>query len=112
MPEPLTLELTPDERRTLEELRDHHPKPHEREKAAALIKVSDGHSANWVARHGLLKPRHPDTLYRWIHRYREEGVAGLRVHPGRGRKPAFSPSLRGRGRSLRGVPPPGALLPP
>ena len=95
MPEPLTLELTEDAREKLEHLRDHSPKPHEREKAAALLKVSDGHSAHWVARHGLLKPRHPDTLYRWIRRYQAEGVTGLSVRAGRGRKPAFSPSVQG-----------------
>lgn len=68
MPEPLTLELTKDARETLKAMRDHHPKPYAREKAAALLKVSDGHSGNRVARHGLLRPRHPDTLYRWVHR--------------------------------------------
>ena len=91
MPEPLILELTEDARATLEAMRDHSPKPHEREKAAALLKIADGHSANGVARHGLLRPRHPDTLYRWVHRYENEGIAGLKVRAGRGRKPAFSP---------------------
>ena len=94
MPRTLTLNLTADERVCLGQLRDHHPRPHMREKAAALLKVSGGFSVPQVARWGLLKPRKPETLYRWIHLYRTEGIAGLRVREGRGRKPAFSPSLR------------------
>ena len=93
MPEPIRLILTDEEREQLEAVRDRDPKPHAREKAAALLKIADGHSGNWVARHGLLRPHHPDTLYRWLRRYRADGVAGLKVRPGRGRKPAFSPSL-------------------
>ena len=92
MPHPL--ELTPQQQTCLEAARDHHPKPYMRERAAALLKVAEGFSVPRVARWGLLKPHDPDTLYRWVHRYREEGIAGLLVRPGRGRKPAFSPSLR------------------
>lgn len=95
MPRPLNLDLSPDERICLEQLRDHHPRPHMREKAAALLKVAGGRPGRRVARDGLLQPRKPETLYRWVHLYRTEGIAGLRVRAGRGRKPAFSPSLRG-----------------
>ena len=92
MPEPLRLDLTPQERRDLEDARDHDPRPYVRERAGGLLKLADGYSGNWIARHGLLKPRSPDTFYRWYHEYRERGVEGLRVKPGSGRKPAFSPS--------------------
>jgi transposase len=37
----------------------------------------------------LLRPHKPDTLYRWLDRYDAEGVAGLVIRAGRGRKPAF-----------------------
>ena len=53
--------------------------------------MADGMPAAAVARTGLLRPRQPDTVYRWFHRYQQEGVAGLADRPGRGRKPAFSP---------------------
>ena len=86
------LVLTPEQRRDLAALRDAAPKPHLRERAAAILKVADGQSAAAVARAGLLRPRQPDTVYRWLARYREAGIAGLRDRPGRGRKPAFSPS--------------------
>jgi hypothetical protein len=86
------LALTPTERAALIELRDTGPKPYLRERAAALLKVADGRSAAAVARAGLLRPRQPDTVYRWLARFRAEGAAGLTIRPGRGRKPAFSPS--------------------
>lgn len=92
MPRILHLELTEAQRAELEAVRDHHARPYLREKAAALLKIAAGLPALQVAQHGLLKPREPDTVYRWLTRYTEAGVAGLSVRAGRGRKPAFSPS--------------------
>jgi transposase len=88
------LALSPDQRHDLERLRATAAQPHLRERAAALLKIADGQSAAAVARAGLLRPRQPDTIYRWLRRFRAEGVAGLKDRPGRGRKPAFSPSPR------------------
>lgn len=92
---PLTLMLTAEQRRELSHVLHHDPLPHLREKAAALLKIADGQSGREVALHGLLRPRRPATVYEWVRRYREAGLAGLRVQPGRGRKPAFSPSAYG-----------------
>ena len=89
------LTLTPEQRETLEQLRDHGPRPYLRERAAALLKVSDGQPAAVVARQGLLRRRDPDPLYDWLDRYRAAGLAGLYIRRGRGRKPAFSPSAAG-----------------
>jgi hypothetical protein len=105
MPEPLRLELNEDEQHALEQARDHDPRPYVRERAAGLLKIAQGYSAHAVARYGLLKPHHPDTVYRWYHRYREEGLQSLRVKPGSGRKPAFSPSAAPAGPG--GTPAPG-----
>lgn len=88
-----TMTLTADERQTLERLRDTAPKAYLRERAAAILKVADGIPAAWVARDGLLRPRDPDTVYAWLNRYGRDGRAGLTIRPGRGRKPAFSPSV-------------------
>lgn len=96
MPKTIHLPLTPAERVMLEAARDHHPKAYLRERAAALLKIADGMPALQVARHGLLKPRDPDTVYRWVRHWQTAGIAGLRVQAGRGRKAAFSPSLPGR----------------
>ena len=91
MPKRRYLRLTEAEKAELADIRDHHEKPYLREKAAALLKVAAGASAHQVALTGLLKPRSPEAVYRWLDRYEAEGVEGLVVRDGRGRKPAFSP---------------------
>jgi len=88
-----TISLTPEQRQALERCRDTSPKPYQRERAAALLKIAAGTSATAVARRGLLRPRRPETVYDWVQRFAAHGVAGLlTLRPGRGRKPAFSPS--------------------
>lgn len=91
MPYPHRLELSADARAGLVAMRDTGSPPYLRERAGALVKIADGQIAAEVARSGLLRPRQPDTVYAWVHRYRAEGPAGLYIRPGRGRKPAFSP---------------------
>ena len=56
-----TLELSDEQRAELERARDRHPKPHVREKAAALLKVAAGQSPHAVAKQGVLKTRDPPT---------------------------------------------------
>lgn len=89
-----TLALSAEQRAELQRARDRHPKAHMREKAAALLKVADGLAAHAVAKHGLLKARDPDTVYRWMDRYLADGLDGLQVKSGRGRKAVFSPSTQ------------------
>ena len=99
-----TLDLDDDARMTLEQGRDHHPYPQVRERCAALLKIAGGMSPNAVALHGLLKRRDPDTVYAWLTRYQQEGLAGILAHRHGGRP-------RGR---LRPTPrdPAGPPLPP
>jgi hypothetical protein len=98
MPKRRYLNLKSDDVRDLKAIRDRHPKAYMRERATALLKINSGTSPHQVALHGLLKPRDPDTIYAWMDRWEAEGLAGMEIHPGRGRKPAFSPSApRGRG---------------
>jgi hypothetical protein len=92
MPSRLKLDLSPTQQQELESLRDHSARPYLRERAAALLKIAAGQSGLATARQGLLRARRPETVYTWVKRYRAQGVAGLTVQPGRGRKPAFSPS--------------------
>lgn len=93
MPGNLKLELTEEQKAELIDLRDHASKPYLRERAAALLKIAGGLSGREVARNRLNKPHWQDTVYEWVKRYRAEGITGLKVRPGSGRKPAFSPSL-------------------
>ena len=93
MPVPTKLELSSQEREALEQMRDHHAKIYARERAAALIKIADGTSATQVAYSGLLKKRYPHAVCDWVRRYKAQGIQGLLMKEGRGRKPSFSPSL-------------------
>lgn len=94
MSAPRELKLTEQERLELEGMRDHAEKPYLRERAAALLKIADGEPLSRVAATGLLKKRAPATVREWVKRFEEQGIAGLSIREGRGRKPAFSPSSR------------------
>ncbi len=83
--------LTAEQREQLTWVLKHDPKPYRRERAAAILQVADGKAAFAVARDGLLVPRAPDTVYGWLDRFEELGIAGLTIAAGRGRKPAHFP---------------------
>ncbi len=82
------LRLSEAETLTLEEGARHHPHPQARERCAALLKVAAGHSPHWVAKHGLLLERDPDSLYQWLRYYAEGGIVALlsRRHGGAHRR--------------------------
>jgi len=77
MPIRRTLELTDSQRQDLQHYRDHDPRPYVRERCAALLKIADGHSPHAVARPGLLKLRHPDTVYDWLNWYERLGIRSV-----------------------------------
>lgn len=81
-----TLKLSSDQRAELVDRRDHDPRPDVRERCAALLKIADGRSPYWVAREGLLRPRHPDTVYGWLNRYEHGGLDELLEHRHGGRR--------------------------
>jgi hypothetical protein len=68
-----TLTLTETQRDELEHHRDHDRRHWVRERCAALLKIADGMTPQAVARHGLLKPRDPDTVYAWLNWYETHG---------------------------------------
>lgn len=92
MPRPLEIHLTDAQRTALIDARDHHSKPYIREQAAAILRVADRRSVRQVAAAGILKPRRRETVKLWVDRFLADGIAGLLVKRGRGRKSAFSPS--------------------
>ena len=91
MPKRRYIHVSQEQRDELGEVVRTDPKPYRRERAAAILKVADGQSAHSVAQQGLLVVRTPDRVYAWLNRYAAEGIAGLTIRSGRGRKPAFSP---------------------
>ena len=92
MPKPLSIVLREDQRAELEQTRDRNPLAYLRERAAAVLKIAAGASGRSTAQTGLLKPRSPDTVYEWGKRYVAQGLAGLTIRAGRGRKPAYAPT--------------------
>src|SRR5260370_34243836 len=94
LPKRLTLDLTPEQYQELVDCRDHHRLPYLRERAAALLFIAAGLTPAYVARYRLLRPRDPDTVYAWLKRYQQEGLTGLLIRKGRGRKPAFFPAYQ------------------
>jgi transposase len=98
MSERRRVELTDEQREELSRIAKRDPKPYRRERAVAILKVAAGEVAARVAAHGLLEPRDPDTIYGWLDRYEEQGVGGLTIASGRGRKPTLSPPRGRRGR--------------
>jgi hypothetical protein len=86
------LELTLEQRAELERVRDR--RAYLRECAAALLKIADGQSTHQVAQTGLHKPWEPDTVYLWLNKYQQQGLAGLVYQP-RGHR-GFSPSASSR----------------
>src|SRR5438105_3844623 len=97
----LTLELSTEQRTELERIRNTDHRPYMRECAAALLKIAAGQSTHQVAKSALHKERQPDTLYRWLSKYKSGGLAAL-VHKPSGHR-GFSPS---RGRSTERPDPP------
>ncbi len=85
----IELTLEPYQIKTLEHMRDHHPVPYLREKAAALLKVAAGETVEAVAQRGLLKPRKVATVRGWVKAYRDQGLGGLYQKQRRTR--SFSP---------------------
>jgi len=86
--------LTAERRADLERTRDRDHRAYLRECAAALLKIADGQSAHHVARHSLNKCHKPATVYGWMNKYQQQGLAGL-IHQARGHR-GFSPSARRR----------------
>lgn len=83
----LTLALSDTQWSDLTDCRDHHPVPAMRERAAAMLVIAAGESPHAGARRGVLRPRHPDTVYGWLKWYRADGVAGWERHlPGGARR--------------------------
>src|SRR5207302_2140209 len=82
-----TLTRTPQERSSLERVRNRDRRPYLRERAATLLKIAEGASPRSVALHGLLRRRKPDTVYTWLREYQSHrcleprpAFLGVRFH--------------------------------
>ena len=102
--------LSEEQEQELRHCRDHHELPYLRMKAAAILKVAAGQTIKQVALGGLNKAVTQECVSAWISRYEQEGLQGLRVQAGRGRKASFSPCAWQRSAKRR-RPSAGRVLP-
>src|SRR6266487_478765 len=91
MPKRLIPTLSDDQIQELTEISKHSPKPYLRERASAILKLAKGQTASNIAAAGLLRQRYYETVSAWFHRFQKDGIEGLKMKGGTGRKPAFSP---------------------
>lgn len=85
MPKRRYLTLSESQRAELEQIARRDSRPYMRERASALLQIADGKSGHWVALHGLLRPRKPDTVYAWLNAYEQGGSTALVQRPRRRR---------------------------
>jgi len=98
MPKRYSVELSDAERAKLEGWVKNPPKPHLRKRAWAILLVADGQPMYEVAEDYRVRV-HRTTVSEWVQRYQSNGITGLKVKPGQGRKPAFFPSGGGGSQS-------------
>ena len=90
MPKRYVIELSDTERAKLERWVKNPPKAYLRKRARAILLVADGKPLYKVAQHSRIRV-HRKTVTEWVKRYQNEGLEGLKVRPGQGRKAAFFP---------------------
>jgi len=76
--------LTDEQVKELEHEAKHAPEAYVRMKALAVLGLHDGHSPTLICR--ILRVSR-QSIYQWQRRYERQGLAGLLMHEGRGRKP-------------------------
>jgi transposase len=93
MPKRLIPILSEEEFSQLTEICHCAARPYLRERASAILKLAKSLTTEQIATTGLLRTRARQTVATWFHRFQSEGIKGLEIKAGRGRKPAFSPSV-------------------
>jgi transposase len=79
--------LTPEEKETLEQGYRNHPKFHVRQRFHSILLSNDGWQVKDIAKLYNTRTR---TIYTWMDRWRNMGIVGLMILPGRGLKPCLS----------------------
>lgn len=108
MPRRIEITLSEADRTTLVRWSRQPPKPYLRERARAILLVAGGMPVYQVAQRLRLRI-HRNAVREWVERFVNEGVAGLKIREGRGRKPTFFPPAAER--SHPSTHPPAASAP-
>lgn len=95
MPKRYTIELPEPEKQKLESWLKNPPRPYLRERARAILQVSQGKTIEATAQ--ALRVRvHRNAVSEWVKRFRLGRLEGLKIQAGRGRKAIFSPTRKRR----------------
>jgi transposase len=95
MPKRYEIMLTKPEKQKLEGWVKNPPSPYLRERARAILKVSQGETLQATAE--KLRVRvHRNAVSGWVKRFLSDGLDGLKIKRGRGRKSVFSPDRKRR----------------
>ena len=90
MPKRYEIVLTEEEKKKLEGWVRNPPRPYLRERARAILKVSQGEPIQATAE--KLRVRiHRNAVSEWVKRFLSDRLEGLEIKAGRGRKAVFSP---------------------
>jgi transposase len=90
MPKRIIIKLEESTRKRLERRSKNAKQPYQRDRAQAILLVADGMPIYQVVEH-LYHRVHRNAVSEWVQRFLAEGIAGLEIRKGRGRKSAFSP---------------------
>ena len=95
MPKRYKIMLSEQEKQKLEGWLKNPPSPYLRERARAILKVSQGETIEAAAQ--KLRVRvHRNAVSEWVQRFLAERLEGLKIKVGRGRKAVFSPTRKRR----------------
>lgn len=95
MPKRYKIVLTDQEKQKLEGWLKNPPSPYLRERARAILKVSQGETIEITAQ--KLRVRvHRNAVSEWVKRFVADRLEGLKIKVGRGRKAVFSPTRERR----------------
>lgn len=93
-----SLRLTDEQKSQLQKWVKNPPRPYLRPRAWAILLVASGTPIYQVAGDHRVRA-HRSTVGQWVQRFRAAGPAGLKIKPGRGRKPAYAPHTREEARA-------------
>jgi hypothetical protein len=91
MPKRIYVKLSEAEQEQLKRWTKNPPRPYLRRRAWAILLVAAGQPLREVGPDRRVRANRM-TVADWVTRFQSERMQGLRVRPGQGRKPAFSPS--------------------
>lgn len=90
MPKRYKIELTEQEQQKLKGWMRNPPRPYLRERARAILKVSQGKTLEATAQELRVRV-HRNAVSEWVKRFLADRLEGLKIKVGRGRKAVFSP---------------------